>query len=108
MQLLTRLYRAARVHTNLVQPSFKLRSKTRIGARVIKKYHPPVPPAHRVLSHDAVSDEAKASLRRLFEQPGVAFRPISDFGELVHLALARRHREPSPAVRAFVQSALKT
>jgi DNA-binding transcriptional LysR family regulator len=45
---------------------------------------------------------------RLFEQPGVAFRPISDFGELVHLALARRLREPSPAVRAFVQSALRT
>ena len=44
---------------------------------------------------------------RLFEQPGVAFRPISDFGELVHLALARRKREPSPVVRAFVQSALR-
>lgn len=45
---------------------------------------------------------------RLFEQPGIVFRPIADFAELVHLALARRQREPSPVVRAFVQSALKT
>lgn len=53
LQMLTKLYRAARGHTNLIQPSFKLRSKTRIGARVIKKYHPPVPPAHRVPAHNA-------------------------------------------------------
>jgi hypothetical protein len=78
VKMLTRLYRAARVHTNLVQPSFKLRSKTRIGARVIKKYHPPVPPAHRVLTHDAVSDEAKASLRRLLS----AADPVLLFAEI--------------------------
>ena len=64
VQMMTRLYRAARLHTNLLQPSFKLRSKTRIGARVIKQYHPPVPPAHRVLTHEALSEEAKTALRR--------------------------------------------
>jgi hypothetical protein len=78
MQVLTRLYRAARVHTNLLQPSFKLRSKTRIGARVVKKYHPPVPPAHRVLSHGAVSMEVKTALRRLLAtaDPVVLFAEI--------------------------------
>ena len=63
--MLTRLYRAARLRTNLLQPSFKLRSKTRIGARVVKQYHPPVPPAHRVLLHGSVSVEAKSGLQRL-------------------------------------------
>jgi hypothetical protein len=63
VQMLTRLYRAARVHTNLLQPSFKLKSKTRIGARVVKQYHPPVPPAQRVLLHGAVSVEAKTALQ---------------------------------------------
>ena len=35
-QALVRLYAASRLHVNLFQPSFKLKQKTRIGARVIK------------------------------------------------------------------------
>lgn len=45
---------------------------------------------------------------QLFAQPGVTFRRISDFPEQVHLALVRRQREPSRAVSAFVQCALRT
>ena len=33
VRALTRLYAAARIHTNVLQPSFKLRSKSRIGAK---------------------------------------------------------------------------
>lgn len=62
---LARLYAAARLHTNLFQPSFKLRQKTRIGARVIKRYRPPVIPADRILAHAAVDDAGKARLRQL-------------------------------------------
>ena len=65
LQMLIRLYRAARVHTNLLQPSFKLRSKTRIGAKVVKQYHPPVTPAHRVLAHWAVGTDTKAALHQM-------------------------------------------
>jgi hypothetical protein len=88
VQMLTRLYRAARVHTNVLQPSFKLRSKTRIGARVVKQYHPPVPPAHRVLSHRAVSAEAKSSLRQLL----AAADPVLLFAEIraAQVELGRR------------------
>ena len=43
---------------------------------------------------------------RLFEQPGVIFKPISDFNELVHLAIAQRTRESAPAIRAFADSAI--
>jgi DNA-binding transcriptional LysR family regulator len=39
---------------------------------------------------------------RLLNQPGVAFRPLRDFKENVHMALAYRERENSPAVRAFL------
>ena len=39
---------------------------------------------------------------RLFGQPGVAFRPISDIHERVHLALAYRTRGQSPAIRFLV------
>jgi hypothetical protein len=64
-QALVRLYAASRLHTNLFQPSFKLKQKTRIGARVIKRYHAPAIPAARALAHPAVSEESKAALRRL-------------------------------------------
>lgn len=39
---------------------------------------------------------------QLLRQPGVVFKPIRDFKELVHLALAFRKREASPAVKSFV------
>lgn len=53
-QSLARLYAAARLHINLFQPSFKLKTKTRIGARVIKRYHAPVSPLMRLLCHPAI------------------------------------------------------
>src|SRR5262252_5098684 len=67
-QALVRLYAAARLHTNLFQPSFKLKHKTRIGARVIKRYHAPAIPAARVLAHPAVAEESKEALRPLQAQ----------------------------------------
>lgn len=65
---LARLYGAARLHTNLFQPSFKLKEKKRVGARVIKRYHPPSPPMERVLAHGEVEERAKARLRALYAQ----------------------------------------
>lgn len=62
---LRQLYAVVRLHGNLFQPSFKLREKTRIGARVIKRYHPPVPPVARVLAHPAVTEADKDRLRAL-------------------------------------------
>jgi len=56
------------LYTNLFQPSFKLKQKTRIGARVIKRFHAPAIPAARVLAHPAVTEESKETLRRLQAQ----------------------------------------
>lgn len=41
-----------------------------------------------------------------FAQPGVVFRPLSDFDVQVELALAYRVREHSPCVKAFIDIAL--
>jgi hypothetical protein len=75
---LVRLYDSVRLHGNLFQPSFKLREKTRIGARVIKRYHPPVPPAARVLGHPGVGESDKKRLRAILEaaDPVVLFASI--------------------------------
>ncbi|MER8402145.1 transposase family protein [Mesorhizobium sp. M1348] len=64
---LGKLYAVVRLYGNLFQPSFKLQEKTRIGARVIKRYHPPVPPAARVLAHPGVAEADKQRLQAMME-----------------------------------------
>ena len=48
---LSRLYTTTRLFVNFFQPSFKLASKRRDGARVSKRYHPPATPCQRLLIH---------------------------------------------------------
>ncbi|MEP7306180.1 MAG: transposase, partial [Acidobacteriota bacterium] len=54
---LARLYAASRLFVNFFQPSFKLASKTRVGAKVHKTYHAPETPYARLLVSAAVTDE---------------------------------------------------
>lgn len=65
---LARLYRSMRLYVNFFQPSFKLLEKTRDGARVSKRYHPPLTPFQRVQAHPAVAQAAKDALAAQFAQ----------------------------------------
>jgi len=47
---LAELYRSLRLFVNFFQPSFKLAEKSRDGAKVTKRYHPPATPHQRLLS----------------------------------------------------------
>jgi hypothetical protein len=60
---LSRLYAASRLFVNFFQPSFKLASKTRVGAKVRKTYHAPETPYARLLLSAAVPDAMKDRLR---------------------------------------------
>jgi len=62
VQSLARLYQAVRLFVNYFQPSFKLRSKTRDGARVSKTYYPPATPCDRLLHSVQVTAEGKRRL----------------------------------------------
>jgi hypothetical protein len=62
-QCLARLYSMIRLSVNYFQPSFKLLSKTRDGAKIKKRYHKPATPCERLLAHASVSDAAKEALR---------------------------------------------
>ena len=64
MRARARLYAASRLFVNLVQPSFKLADKTRVGARVTKRYHAPEIPAARLLKLD-VPEAMKERLRSI-------------------------------------------
>ena len=44
------LYRSLRLFVNFFQPSFKLASKSRDGAKVTKRYHPPATPHQRLMA----------------------------------------------------------
>lgn len=63
---LAALYEASRLYINFFQPSFKLKSKVRDGARVHKKYHAPMTPCDRLLAMPALGELAKAALREKF------------------------------------------
>jgi hypothetical protein len=62
-QILARLYQSMRLFVNYFQPSMKLRSKIREGAKLKKKYHKPATPCERLLAHPSVAEAVKESLR---------------------------------------------
>lgn len=61
--VLGQMYAASRLYINFFQPSFKLKSKTRDGARVQKKYHAPETPCDRLLALPYINEVTKAMLR---------------------------------------------
>jgi hypothetical protein len=65
---ITRLYGASRLFVNFFQPSFKLASKHRDGAKVTKRYHPPLTPCDRILQTEGVPAAAKDKLREVSAQ----------------------------------------
>jgi len=92
-QCLAQLFQAVRLYVNYFQPSFKLRSKTRIGAKVKKLYHQPATPCERLLEHASVTEATKERLR-------------SERGELDPLELLHRIREGQSALAALASGHL--
>jgi len=67
LKIMNELYRVLRLYTNFFQPSMKLKEKTRIGSKVLKRYDKPRAPYRRIIASDAVSEEVKGKLRRTYE-----------------------------------------
>lgn len=64
---LATLYASSRLYINFFQPSFKLKSKTRDGARVHKVYFTPATPCERLVAHGSIEPAIKAKLQAQFE-----------------------------------------
>jgi hypothetical protein len=62
-QCLAQLFQIVRLYVNYFQPSFKLRSKSRVGAKVKKIYDKPATPCERLLGHNSVAEDVKEQLR---------------------------------------------
>lgn len=91
-QCLAQLFQAVRLYVNHFQPSFKLRSKSRVGAKVKKIYDKPATPCERLLVHDSVAEEVKEQLR-------------GEGGRLDPLELLHRLREGQAALAALASGA---
>lgn len=64
---LATLYASSRLYVNFFQPSFKLKSKTRDGARVHKIYFAPATPCDRLLAHASMAPATRVRLKAQFE-----------------------------------------
>ena len=85
---LAQLYASSRLYINFFQPSFKLKSKTRDGARVRKVYLAPATPCDRLLAHASVEPAIKEKLKaqfnsldpvRLLQEMRMAQQTLSEF-----------------------------
>ena len=104
---LRRLYEVSRLYINFFQPSFKLKSKTREGARVHKNYESPETPYRRLLIRDDISSEAKQALTRQMEQldPVLLLKSIREAQEtLMALSQDRTPETAAPDVPTFVKN----
>ena len=66
LDIIKRIHNLLALYQNNFQPSQKLVSKERIGARVKKKYDVAQTPCQRLLSRPEISEETKDSLRKTF------------------------------------------
>jgi hypothetical protein len=64
--VLDELHLHARLFVNFFLPCFKLKSKTRQGAKVSKKYESPASPFERLLANPRITEPQKAALRETF------------------------------------------
>lgn len=66
LDMIKRIESLLALHQNYFQPSQKLISKTRIGAKVTKKYDTAQTPAQRLIERDDISKETKTLLKNTF------------------------------------------
>ena len=94
---LARLYRSVRLFVNLFQPSFKLAEKTREGALVRKRYHPPATPAQRLLSDPRTSEATRLRVEAL-RRDADPIRLLSEIRAAQHdlVSIADRPMEEPP------------
>ncbi len=80
-QALADLYATLRLYINFFQPCVKLISKTRQGARVIKKYDQAQTPYQRLLISSHINDTLKGKLKNQYK----ALDPVSLLRKVEHL-----------------------
>jgi hypothetical protein len=98
------LYERLRLYVNFFQPSMKLLSKKRVGAKIQKKYDRAQTPYQRILKAKSVTDEDKLSVRSIFEKldPVGLFEQIEQLQEAFWMLAWKK--EHSSALQDFKET----
>jgi len=102
LELLNQLYQPLRLMMNFFSPQQKLVSKTRVGAKVIKKHDRAKTPFQRLLARDDIPQSTKDNLTRWYAQlnPAQLRRDIAAGQQrLSTLSAAKGHPNRVPALR---------
>ncbi len=96
LRLLAGLYEPLELYTNFFQPSMKLKSKERHGARVIKKYDQARTPYQRLLESSFIDEVTKEQLRQRYHSlnPAQLKRQIERWQRKLLATAARPRRSP--------------
>ena len=97
LELLAQLYQRARLVENFFYPSMKLKSKTRVGSKVRKRYDAPRSPYQRLLDSPHVSQQIKGGLilQKTALNPAKLKREISRIQQsLWAIGVAKRKMAP--------------
>jgi len=109
--LLNELYEVLDLYTNFFQPSMKLQSKERHGARVKKKYDAARTPYQRLLDSSFISEESKKQLRAQYRllNPAQLKRQIEKLQQKLLATAVRttRRRPRQTAKRGAAQPAVE-
>jgi hypothetical protein len=102
LEVLNQLYQPLRLMTNFFTPQQKLISKTRDGAKVIKKHDTAQTPFQRLLARDDIDQSIKNNLTRWYQQlnPAQIRRDMAHLQQrLFDLSAAKGHPNQVPALR---------
>jgi hypothetical protein len=113
LELLNQIYALVRLQINFFSPQQKLLTKTRIGAKVIKKYDTAQTPYRRVLASPDVSKKIKTALTRQYRDlnPAQIRRDILALNDRLLELIKAKHQPaqlpvtPPSAPRASVREA---
>jgi hypothetical protein len=97
LEALNRVYYVLRLYTNFFQPSMKLLSKTRHGARVHRVYDTARTPHQRLLDSGELSDAKRAELAAIYQRldPVTLLRQLN--GNLEQLWKLAERPAPNPS-----------
>jgi hypothetical protein len=98
-RVMAKLYAASRLYINYFQPSFKLKSKKREGARVEKRYHSPATPCERLIDSPHARDAVKRKLKgeRDALDPVALLRDVRGAQQVLNELASRSATNPSDA-----------
>lgn len=102
---LRRLYETSRLYINFFQPSFKLVSKTRTGARVHKTYDGPMTAYARLQSNTHITQEAKNRLTHQMTKldPMLLLKQIRESQEALIAIAQSRSPENAKEISPFIK-----